>query len=552
MLLRLKIVFCLVLWCSEEMWSQQTQTEKHVNPHFDIITAPSIVNDGVTENSFTIGIFNPQMDKPLKLTRNDALHFWFVTADELASQTSKRPWALSSSDLMKKVPMPVIDRNWTVTYEEDISKLVSGRPDLQGWKAVPQNDVTLGPGEHIEFKVTGLQSNQSDGYTSVYFYYPGYINEDKENSGIISGPILKSPAVSRGQRLGVGTSDPQAQVHVFSKNDNTDVLLETQGGDNAWVKLRMQNKTNNWFIRNGSKAEGNGLIIGESKIDFSNPNKFTLDPQGNAILSGLLTTGNGVKVNGANGLYVEGLTILKDKLQVDNGLDVYNGMNVQGSGTFQALTGITVKNGINVADGGMDVNGGLNVNSGDLKVAGATTIGTNSPPPNDIQLTTNGRIITAWKNANGKDQGGVFFNKERTRFVGVEGGAMGFKRDGGWVLNVDEDGGLKVNGSKPIIMETYTMKNYHWTESGKPNEQSYVQWDTPYSSDDYVGFIVGINLFEVISYPGQKLFTSHMIIPHNGKLMINIWWGDARRENRDIVVSCIFIDKRLVKGSNQN
>ena len=90
------------------------------------------------------------------------------------------------------------------------------------WIMWPTTQITLGPGEYIDFEITPILTKHPSGLTNLYIKYkniPGYWD------GNFVVPIEKAPLVykeqlvgtKKEQYIGVATADPKADLHVNGK-----------------------------------------------------------------------------------------------------------------------------------------------------------------------------------------------------------------------------------------------------------------------------------------------------------------------------------------------
>lgn len=246
--------------------------------HIELISAPNIISNGYTPNRFTIGVFNNQISDPVVLDATVSLHFWFIISDEPAGQTPRRPWGLTSRDLLAEANAYIGDHdaNWIVEAPDpDLAKHMKGRPDLGGWRATPKDPVSLQPGQSINFTVDNLVSDLPDGYTTPYFCvltsdFPKVTNRNWFSLG---GPILKTPIVVMQQNVGIGTDNPNTNFQVTSPN-STNVVVETTGGQNAWAKYYLGYTGQKWAIGTSRQWHDDMLYI--AKEDTPNEGDASL------------------------------------------------------------------------------------------------------------------------------------------------------------------------------------------------------------------------------------------------------------------------------------
>ena len=101
-------------------------------------------------------------------------------------------------------------QKWEITSRND-------DPDRYIWTVTNQSVAGLGPEESLDFLLSGIVTGQQSGQSWVTIKYqdiPGYW----DNQWAL--PVHKGPMVFRDKRVGIGTDEPQAKLHIAG-NDQT-------------------------------------------------------------------------------------------------------------------------------------------------------------------------------------------------------------------------------------------------------------------------------------------------------------------------------------------
>lgn len=332
-----------------------------LNPiNVEFLDAPNILNDGVSENTLTIGVFNTALPSTaggkaadLILKKDTSMYFWFITDDLQANMTPERPWGLTSKDLLHNTTVKVKAEpgTWTSANHTDVAQ----RPDLKGYALTPSGDVTLKPGQFIKVTISGLKSGLPSGPTTAFFSYSG--------SGIdhqaTFGPIQKSPLTTTGQKAGVGTLPNQYRLNLQRTPTGTLHIASD-------IALGGTDESN--LIKFGKDRDYQ--ILHKARGRFNKPTLGLHTDQQDAI--GFYTTGWTplLEVEGGTGnTFIKGNAEIGQKLAVGNDLSVNGNAQVNGA--------LTLKNNAQV-DGGLNANGGVNV-KGTMNIKGPLQVNSVSP-----------------------------------------------------------------------------------------------------------------------------------------------------------------------------
>ena len=294
-----------------------------------------IINDGDISNELTLVLTNTQLYNSLTLTSNNTQRpTSFKISFEVQEDTENQVWALGTDGEVKGIRITGEDE-WTITE----SGSDAGSAPL--WE-ITTTKTELLPNEEVRFNITNIKSSLPSGvaYLSLKIEnIPGF------RDSYFKLPIEKIPVVARGHRVGIGTDEPQAKLHVTSLPDVDGLKVEgntaiagTLSLSNGEVGIDITNPDGNQL-----KVEGNTAIAGNLSVSNGNVGIGTTDPganqlkvEGNTAIAGNLsiTNGNvgiGTTDPGANQLKVEGNTAIAGNLSV-------NGNSTKIGGNFASTT----------------------------------------------------------------------------------------------------------------------------------------------------------------------------------------------------------------------
>ena len=102
--------------------------------------------------------------------------------------------------------------------------------------------------------------------------------------------LLNSP----GGNVGIGTINPQAQLHVYDPGYSITDLIETGGGVNAWAKTAFKNLNGEWDIGTSRGYNGDQLYFNRVGVATS---ALALQPNGDATFGGNVTLSGSAAVS---------------------------------------------------------------------------------------------------------------------------------------------------------------------------------------------------------------------------------------------------------------
>lgn len=228
----------------------------------------NILNDGVTENTLTIGVKNSNVsffdkngktvdpDPSFTFTPNTKISIWFAVSKNQGqgapNSLQELPWAVTTDDrkgliTLKVDPIEQWDIDHSPIWENGLYS------DLSGWEISPKTDFTLKSGEHISLVLSGLKTSLPDGPCLAYgMVYEG--QKDPSNLKQLS-TLQKTPIhFSQG-------SDSSVAGKVGIGKAGAEVTLDVQGGIRArgGEPGKTGIKNNGYFFNNpGDKEGGDG------------------------------------------------------------------------------------------------------------------------------------------------------------------------------------------------------------------------------------------------------------------------------------------------------
>lgn len=235
------IILCLCI-LSDVLCAQTREYPIQVQ----LISSPNIINDGVVANSLQIGVFNnivSATNPNITFPAGKPFYFWFVVSTSMPNNPKPvRPFGLTTMDRIGtpgQAPQQgtaaaaMTPGDWSIVVSAPDNENSSvRRSDLAGWKATPKKDVILKPGEYLTFNISNLVTPLADGYTMGYFLYDlGKGKDSNTRSWYSFGPISKSSFFGGRDKLGVGISNPTAQLEVQADRA-TEIILKTSNAQN--------------------------------------------------------------------------------------------------------------------------------------------------------------------------------------------------------------------------------------------------------------------------------------------------------------------------------
>ncbi|KYG03043.1 hypothetical protein BE21_53620 [Sorangium cellulosum] len=183
----------------------------------------------------------------------------------VALPVGTQPWALGTESWLDDAVIALA--GWTVS-----EPALNAESDLLEWVLTPASDVALAPQEFLELTLSNLMPGEPSGTAHLELRYsavPGYWD------GAILCPIEKVPLIfgrgDRGLRVGMGLSEPEAELHVRHGN------IRVESGELQHVdELTFRSNT-----RGSSRTEAASFYHGDSEtpvMELSSLGKLRLNP----------------------------------------------------------------------------------------------------------------------------------------------------------------------------------------------------------------------------------------------------------------------------------
>lgn len=220
--------------------SQSSQSGRQTIPlHVSFPDSNTILNDGAT-NKLSLRITNVSKNALALAPAPGTLPSKLVISfDTRGNDETGKNWALGTASQVNGIQ--VTAPGWTPFKPESIS------PE---W-ILTTTKTSLAPGEAIELTLENIVSSLPSGMTNMYVRYeniPGYL------SGQLVAGIEKSQIIYRGDKMGIGTADPQAKLHVVGgaimpahgNSETAGIMFPKDpfrgGGDAAWLRYYSRNR----------------------------------------------------------------------------------------------------------------------------------------------------------------------------------------------------------------------------------------------------------------------------------------------------------------------
>jgi hypothetical protein len=217
--------------------------QKHIPLHVGIVGGNKVLNDG-SKNTLKMRItnllkqgegniqLNPKKDPPDPEQPESMFRFSFDASDT-------EEWTLGSKSQVHNIVITAVARN--IAFEK--------RKDTLGertvWTLWPTEAVILEPDQFIDVTIDNVITSHPSGQANIYVNYkniPGYWDGD------FVCDIEKGPVVYRGQRVGVGATNPKAKLHV-----NGNLRVETDVDANGNVTIGKADPKARLSVRGGPR-----------------------------------------------------------------------------------------------------------------------------------------------------------------------------------------------------------------------------------------------------------------------------------------------------------
>ena len=175
--------------------------QKTIPLHVGFLDSNAVLNDGTSRNQLRLRVTNVSKNA-LALTpaSKPAPSKLIIAFDTRGDTETGKDWALGTASQVNAIQITA--PNWTVFKPE------AKTPE---W-VLTTAKTTVAPGEAVELTLAGLVTSLPSGMTNMYLRYeniPGHWD------GQFVAVIEKAPIVYRGDKVGVGSAEPQAKLHVL-------------------------------------------------------------------------------------------------------------------------------------------------------------------------------------------------------------------------------------------------------------------------------------------------------------------------------------------------
>ncbi|MCB0569517.1 MAG: RICIN domain-containing protein [Phaeodactylibacter sp.] len=215
------LTLSIALLASMSVWCQ-TSGLSHPPLTALFLDGSTVINDGATPNTITIGIYNYNNPGTSRAESNDytiqkgeSILIRFIIDPGKGNEEPKRPWALTTSDWYSKVSVQAyfdenkaIDSRWDCSNEDNLLNAT-----YRSYTLHAKEDILIKPGQYIKVVISGLVTKLPDGPTQAFIYYQP-MQRDPLLSALNTpfGNIEKSPLSIRDNKVGIATDSANAAV----------------------------------------------------------------------------------------------------------------------------------------------------------------------------------------------------------------------------------------------------------------------------------------------------------------------------------------------------
>jgi hypothetical protein len=208
--------------------------QKTIPLHVGFLDSNTVLNDGASQNQLRLRITNVSKNSlTLTPTPSEAASKLLISFDARGNTEQGKDWALGIEDQVNSIQVNA--PGWTYMKPE------AKTPEWIFTTTKP----SLAPGEAFELTLSGIKTSLPSGMTNMYVRYeniPGHWD------GQFVATIEKAPIVYRGDKVGVGASEPKAKLQVSggaimpsAGNTETSGIMFPKdpgggSGDAAWMR----------------------------------------------------------------------------------------------------------------------------------------------------------------------------------------------------------------------------------------------------------------------------------------------------------------------------
>jgi hypothetical protein len=279
----------------------------------------TILNDGNTANNLTLKIFNrPLFDQSSPILLLDPAKSKFI----ISFETGDNSEALTTSTDANNV---------TITAKDQTKWPVQKTSNQAQWTVTPKASQQLAPSIGFDLDISNLKTNKTSGESYLYIDYE---NIGDYPDGRLVVPIEKTPLLYREGKVGIGTTEPSAKLHIGKVTENQLGLIVE--GSSAKIDTTTTEVLR--FVRPGVQNQGN-----EDKVSLK-LGKFEGKSNGKTQLDIALQDVTVMSLRG-DGKVGIGTTAPSAKLHVNDGDVHISGTGKLGIGTTSPSAKLHVSGG---------------------------------------------------------------------------------------------------------------------------------------------------------------------------------------------------------------
>lgn len=264
----------------------------------------TILNENSATNTLTLSVVNlaTAQDASLKsagdivFSKNSRIKIGL----EAQTASTSRSWALATEAELRACSI-TFPTGWT---QQDMEPTLDSQGQLI-WTFAPQQDIKMNSLDEFIITISNLKTSLAAGYSDLSFYYSDVVNY---GNGKFLVPILKTPLITRGEKVGIGVENPGYNLDVGGRGDaHTEMrvngrIISEGGAGGLWVDSEASKFVgadgadkiglwaDNWRLTASKSGEvnvpGTFSVNGETRL----ANKLSVDKD--AVVSGSLSVNN--------------------------------------------------------------------------------------------------------------------------------------------------------------------------------------------------------------------------------------------------------------------